>query len=58
MGVMIAGIFVFSNDKPLKIIVYGFIPYIGNITTSILYIFGRILFMPEYMIVFGSGELY
>lgn len=56
MGVMIAGIFVFSNDKPFKIIVYGFIPYIGNIITSILYIFGRSMFMPEYMIVFGSGD--
>lgn len=54
LGCMLGGVFIFSNDKPLKKILYTVIPYAVNIVTSMIYLFLRTLFMPEYEVVFGN----
>lgn len=56
IGLMLAGVFIFSNDKPLKKIMYTMIPYAVNIAASMIYLFFRTLFMPDYEIVFGSSD--
>ena len=49
---MLALVFVFSNDKPAKKILFTFIPYAANIITTMLYFFVRSLIMPDFEIVF------
>lgn len=52
---MLALVFVFSNDKPAKKILFTFIPYAANIITTMLYFFVRSLIMPDFEIVFGTA---
>ena len=55
-GGMLAGVCIFSNDKPLKKILYTAIPYAANIVTSMIYVFFRTVFMPDYEMVVGRGD--
>lgn len=56
IGLMLAGAFIFSDDKPLKIVLYTLIPYAANIITSLIYMLLRTMLMPDYTIVFGAGD--
>lgn len=54
---MLGLLFIFSNDKPLKIIVCLIIPYAVNIATSMIYLAFRSVFMPDIDIVFGYSTI-
>lgn len=53
---MLIGVFVFSNGKPLEKIFFTLIPYAINIISSVIYLFLRSLFMPDFKLVFGYGD--
>ena len=54
--IMIGSVFIFSNDKTVKKLMYVFIPYIVNIITSLIYFFLRSIFMPDMDMIFGSSN--
>ncbi len=55
--IMLASVFIFSNDKPMKKLLFTFIPYAANIVTSMIYFFFKTLFMPDFDIVFGHTDI-
>lgn len=53
--IMLALVFIFSDDKPAKKVFFTFVPYAVNIITSMLYFFLRSIIMPDFEIVFGES---
>ena len=54
---VLAMVFISSNDKMVKKLLFTFIPYIANIVTSMIYFFFKTLFMPDFYVVFGSVNI-
>lgn len=54
---MLLGIFIFSDDKPLKKILVTLIPYIVNIITSSIYYFLKSIFLPDFKMTWGDVEI-
>lgn len=57
IAILMTCIFILSDDKPLKKILFTFIPYVSDILLSLVYLSLRTILMPNFDSAFGGQTL-